>query len=334
MPAADTAGADWIVVIPVYRGYDETLAAVHAVLTAPQRTRFALHLVNDRSPDPALVAELERLAELGLFSFETNPVNLGFVKTCNRALRAFAGQEVVLLNADALVFGDWLDRMAAHARRDPKIATITPFSNNATICSYPLTNANNLVEPELDAAALDALAARTNAGRVSEVATGVGFCFFMSRTARDAVGIFDEEAFGRGYGEENDFCLRAAKAGFRNVLAEDIFALPSRRGVLRRSRCRRVRAGPEGAARQAPRLPRARRPAPAHRPGAARAHAARPRTPRALRRTTLHRDGVARARRRHRHAHPASRNAACRRGHRGRAPARRREEPLERRDHV
>ena len=224
VPAADTANADWIVVIPVYRGYDETLAAVHAVLTARQRTRVALHLVNDRSPDAALTAALEGLADDGLFSYETNPVNLGFVKTCNRALRAFADKEVVLLNADALVFGDWLDRMAAHARRDPTIATITPLSNNATICSYPSTNANNIVEPEVDAPTLDRLAAGANDGRVSELATGVGFCFFMSRASRQAIGLFDEEAFGRGYGEENDFCLRAAKAGFRNVLAEDIFA--------------------------------------------------------------------------------------------------------------
>ena len=223
-PAADTANADWIVVIPVYRGYDETLAAVHAVLTAPQTTRFALHLVNDRSPDAELTAALERLAGRGLFSYETNPLNLGFVKTCNRALRAFADREVVLLNADALVFGDWLDRMAAHARRDPTIATITPLTNNATICSYPSTNVNNIVEPEVDAPTMDRLAAQANRGRVSEVATGVGFCFFMSRASRQAIGLFDEEAFGRGYGEENDFCLRAAKAGFRNVLAEDIFA--------------------------------------------------------------------------------------------------------------
>ena len=223
VPATDVAGADWIVVIPVYRGYDETMAAVHAVLSAPQRVRFALHLVNDRSPDAELVAALERLAGQSLFSYEVNAQNLGFVKTCNRALRAFADKEVVLLNADALVFGDWLDRMVAHARRDPTIATITPLSNNATICSYPSVNANNLIEPEVDAAALDRLAATTNAGRVSDVPTGVGFCFFMSRASRRAIGLFDEEAFGRGYGEENDFCLRAAKAGFRNVLAEDIF---------------------------------------------------------------------------------------------------------------
>ena len=222
-PAADTAGADYVVIMPVYRGYDETLAAIHAVLVASQTTRFALHVIDDKSPDPKLAGTLADLAGRGLFSYEINATNLGFVKSCNRGLRAFADKEVVLLNADATVSGDWLDRIDAHARRDPRIATITPLSNNATICSYPVVNANNLIETECPADRLDALAAVCNAGRVSDIPTGVGFCFYMSRESRAAIGVLDDIAFGRGYGEENDFCLRAAKAGFRNVLAEDIF---------------------------------------------------------------------------------------------------------------
>lgn len=221
--AADTQAAECVVIMPVYKGYDETLAAIHAVLSSRQRTRFALHVINDVTPDAALDAKLAELAARKLFSYVRNETNIGFVKSCNRGLRAFPDVEVVLLNADAVVSGDWLDRMLAHARHDPSIATVTPLSNNATICSYPVVNGNNLVEPECSAAELDALAAACNAGRRSDVPTGVGFCFLMSRAGRDAVGILDEVAFGRGYGEENDYCLRAAKAGFRNVLAEDIF---------------------------------------------------------------------------------------------------------------
>ena len=223
IPAADIATADVVVIIPVYKGYDETLRAIHAVLVARQMTRFALHVINDVTPDPRLETTLTDLAGKALFSYSRNEVNLGFVKSCNRGLKRFADKQIVLLNADAQVFGDWLDRMLAHAARDPAIATITPLSNNATICSYPVLNANNVVEPGMNAEALDRLAATCNAGRLSDVPTGVGFCFFMSRASREAIGVFDEDAFGRGYGEENDFCLRAAKAGFRNVLAEDIF---------------------------------------------------------------------------------------------------------------
>lgn len=40
----------------------------------------------------------------------------------------------------------------------------------------------------------------------------------------DAIGGFDP-AFGAGYGEENDLCMRAAAAGWRNVLADDALVL-------------------------------------------------------------------------------------------------------------
>jgi GT2 family glycosyltransferase len=40
-----------------------------------------------------------------------------------------------------------------------------------------------------------------------------------------SLGGFDEALFGRGYGEENDFCRRAAKAGWRNVLCEDAYVV-------------------------------------------------------------------------------------------------------------
>ena len=222
-PAAAIDEAECVVIMPVYKGYGETLASIHAVLVAEQAIKFALHVINDVSPDAKLEAALTDLAGRGLFSYSKNDANLGFVKSVNLGLRRCSDKEVVLLNSDAIVFGDWLDRLVAHAKRDPTIATITPMSNNATICSYPLMNENNVIALECSAEELDQMAAHCNAGRISDIPTGVGFCFYMSRASRDALGLFDEQAFGRGYGEENDFCLRAAKAGLRNVLAEDVF---------------------------------------------------------------------------------------------------------------
>ena len=219
----EIASARCVVVMPVYRGYDETLAAIHAVLAARQTTPFALHVIDDHSPDTALSRMLAELNARGLFSLEVNAANFGFVSSVNAALCRFPDRTIILLNSDSKVAGDWIDRLVAHTDRDPTIATVTPFSNNATICSYPLINENNTIESEVDAASLDGFAAQANAGRTSEIPTGIGFCFLMTAASRAAVGLFDEDAFGRGYGEENDFCLRAAKAGFRNVLAEDVF---------------------------------------------------------------------------------------------------------------
>ncbi|MET0258486.1 MAG: glycosyltransferase, partial [Methylobacterium sp.] len=223
VPAADAGSATCIVLMPVHGGYHETLAAVHAVLAARQATRFALHVIDDCTPDADLAAALAAHAAAGLFVYEANRVNRGFVATVNAGLSRYPDRDVVLLNADTRVFGNWLDRILAHARRDPSIATITPLSNNATIASYPLRDVNNVIEMESDAEGLDALAAACNAGRTSEMLVGVGFCLFISAASRAVLGLLDTETFGRGYGEENDFCLRAAAAGFRNVLAEDVF---------------------------------------------------------------------------------------------------------------
>ena len=152
-------------IVPVYKGRGETLRAIHACLSAPQTTPFTLLAVNDRSPDPELTADLAELAGRGLFHLVENERNLGFVRSVNRALGLRQGRAVVLLNSDAQVFGDWLDRLVAHAepsdaetaeaRGRPPVGSVTPLSNNATICSYPRFNANNtmpleIARPELD----------------------------------------------------------------------------------------------------------------------------------------------------------------------------------------
>ncbi|MGU3666173.1 glycosyltransferase, partial [Methylobacterium sp. A49B] len=225
-PALPIADARVLVIVPVYKGRGETLRAIHACLSPPQATPFALLAVNDRSPDPQLTADLADLARRGLFHLVENEHNLGFVRSVNRALGLRQGRAVVLLNSDAQVYGDWLDRLVAHAEAEdarPPVASVTPLSNNATICSYPRFNANNTMPLEIERPELDRLAAQTNPGQAVPVPTGVGFCMLMTAQALDAVGTLDAEAFGKGYGEENDWCLRAIKAGFVNLLAEDVF---------------------------------------------------------------------------------------------------------------
>jgi glycosyltransferase involved in cell wall biosynthesis len=134
-------------------------------------------------------------------------------------------RDVVLLNSDALVFDGWLDRLAAAAGSAPDIGTVTPFSNNATICSYPAFPTDNPLPGDIAPAALDRLFARVNAGRTVDIPTAVGFCMYIRRDCLDDVGYFDADAFGRGYGEENDFCCRAAHRGWRHVLGADVFVV-------------------------------------------------------------------------------------------------------------
>lgn len=213
-----------VVILPVYKGYDETLSAVFHALKSRGRSLYSLLVINDCGPNVALNTELKRLSDMGLFDYVVNDANRGFVQTCNRGIQEFSdGRDVVLLNSDAYVPPGWFDRIIAHADSDDTIATITPLSNNATICSYPITDADNSQALELTPIALDALAAEINFGIHVETPTGVGFCFFMSRKAINQLGALDSVAFKLGYGEENDFSMRALEAGYKNVIATDIF---------------------------------------------------------------------------------------------------------------
>jgi len=211
------------IIIPVYRGYTETLHAIRAVLRAANETEANLVVIDDASPEAELSSALDTLSGKGLFTLLRNEVNKGFVGTVNRGMALHAGRDVVLLNSDTEVYDHWLDRLLAHAAPDQQLATITPLSNNATICSYPETLKNNHFHLGCSGADISEAAYAANKGGSVDVPTGVGFCFYIRRAALDAVGLFDEAAFKRGYGEENDFCVRASEAGWRNILATDVY---------------------------------------------------------------------------------------------------------------
>jgi GT2 family glycosyltransferase len=209
------------VIMPVYKGHAETLQAIDSVLRSSNTTSYEFIVINDCSPDEQLARDLAAIASQGHISLLTNAKNLGFVKTVNAALSLHPERDAVLLNSDTLVFGDWLDRLIAHAGR--QVATVTPFSNNASLCSYPRIFEDNPLPDGLSPRSADMLAARVNRGQSVDIPTGVGFCMYVSRRALDQAGSFDAKLFGKGYGEETDFCMRALDAGFHNLQALDVF---------------------------------------------------------------------------------------------------------------
>jgi GT2 family glycosyltransferase/glycosyltransferase involved in cell wall biosynthesis len=214
------------VVVPVYNAPADVRACIESVLAAT-RSGYRLILIDDGSSDPevaAFFAELER-RELPHVTLLRNDRNMGFTATANRAM-TLSRQDVVLLNSDTEVSDGWLDALARCAASDPRIGTITPFSNNAEICSFPAFCENNPMPSPDDREHTASALARAAVPTYPDLPTGVGFCLYIKRALIDAIGTFDP-AFGAGYGEENDFCMRAARAGFRNVLCDDAFVAHS-----------------------------------------------------------------------------------------------------------
>jgi len=224
VPPPSRREGDPYVVVPVYQGRAETLACILSVLDADPHVD--LIVIDDASPDEGLRDALEAVAARGLITLLHNEQNLGFGPTVNRGMAFDRERDVVLLNSDTCVYGDWLDRLVRAARRPAPeggvVGTVTPLTNNGELASYPRWVNDNPHRLELEHVELDRLAAEVNAGLAIEVPTGVGFCLYIRRDCLDEIGDFDDR-FAAGYGEENEFCLRAAGAGWANVVAADTF---------------------------------------------------------------------------------------------------------------
>jgi len=220
-----------MVVLPIYDGLDETQRCVNSTLASlsAQRNTIKLILINDASPNATLtewlrtvVAEFDSKKAFDVQLIE-NATNKGFVATVNIGMKLNNEDDIILLNSDTEVSSDWVDRLVDAAYSDDSIATVTPFSNNAEICSFPKICEDNAFPLGLSAADIDKSMAALQGGNVVDMPTGVGFCMYIRRDALSQVGYFDEETYGRGYGEENDFCVKASRCGWRNVLCTNVF---------------------------------------------------------------------------------------------------------------
>ncbi len=157
-----------------------------------------------------------------------NESAVGYTRAANQGLRAASGDYLVLLNSDTIVAEDWLDRLVMCADSDPQIGLVGPLSNTASWQSVP-----NVVENG-DWAANEIPEGRTVNDVAGLVARNVGrayprigflngFCLLVKREVIEQVGYFDEDVFGEGYGEENDYCVRVRKAGLTPAVADDTY---------------------------------------------------------------------------------------------------------------
>ncbi|MBN2855447.1 MAG: glycosyltransferase [Halothiobacillaceae bacterium] len=218
------------IIVPVYKGISETKFCLESVWQSCNTHSYRLIVINDCSPDIDLTKWLRQLSvdrpEIVLIE---NEINQGFVSSVNIGMGFSESSDVILLNSDTEVFNDWLDRLAAHAYSSGagahSIATVTPFSNNAAICSYPFFCKDNKIPVGWSAKELDSIFSDSNKFKCIDIPTAVGFCMYIRRDALVDIGFFDEKNFGKGYGEENDFSMRASDMGWRNVQALDVFVL-------------------------------------------------------------------------------------------------------------
>ncbi len=228
------------VIIPIYNAYEEVAACLESILLyTPKNARIII--IDDASPDPRISSLLEKHACVEQFEIYHNTRNLGYTKTVNRGIDLAGESDVVFLNSDTRVTAGWTRRLTMAAYATPDIGTVTPLSNNAGAFSVPKQGENEVHEAGLDA--YSSALCRLSQRLYPEAPTGNGFCLYVRRACLKDVGMLDDEGFPRGYGEENDFCLRATQAGWRHVIDDTTYIFHVRTASFGSSKADHIKAG-------------------------------------------------------------------------------------------
>lgn len=213
------------IIVPIYNAYEFTEECIKSIIKNTDLNKHTVVLINDKSPDekilPMLLKYKSENQDKNIVVLD-NEENMGFVKTVNKGMQ-YSENDVVLLNSDTEVTKNWIEKIQECAYSNEYIATVTPLTNNGTICSVPNFGIDNDLPENMSLEEYAEMIEKISKNRYPELTTGNGFCMYIKRNVIDELGLFDDETFGKGYGEENDFCYRALDHGYINVLCDNTF---------------------------------------------------------------------------------------------------------------
>lgn len=214
------------IVVCVHNALDDVKRCLYSIIHYTKQP-YSIIVVDDGSREETKLF-LEKMASSQNISLIRNESARGYTFAANQGLKASKADYVVLLNSDTIVTQYWIDKMVACADSDARIGLVGPLSNTASWQSIPTIEqdgdwSDNELPSHLTIADMGAIVEKHSAHTYPRIPFLNGFCMMIKRDLINQIGYFDEENFGRGYGEENDYCLRAQKQGWLLAIADDVY---------------------------------------------------------------------------------------------------------------
>jgi GT2 family glycosyltransferase/2-polyprenyl-3-methyl-5-hydroxy-6-metoxy-1,4-benzoquinol methylase len=213
-PAPDLSAVKVSIVMLTWNRLDVTRPAIES-LRAQTTQPYELIVVDNGSTDetPAYLDTLEREGVRVIRNAENRGVAAGW----NQGLRVATGDCLMVLNNDVLVAGDWLQRMVRAAYTIPRVGMVGCRASSIGGPQQLLPDYQDTAEFPLFARRYAELADAT----WFEIPRVVAVAMLWRRDVYERLGDFDEQ-FGPNL-EDDDYCLSALAAGYRNVIANDAF---------------------------------------------------------------------------------------------------------------
>ena len=212
----------------VHNSPNEVRACLASLLAA-RRPQDKIVIVDDASDGPtaALLDEFVRAHEgVRLIRSEQNR---GYTRSANDVLRNSQSDWVILLNSDTIVPSEALRKLIVCGEQFSQTGIVGPLSNAASWQTVPkMTGPDgkfliNKIPDPLTVEDMDRICEELSDKIPLFVPLVNGFCYALRRAVTRSIGYFDENSFPLGYGEEDDFCLRAGAAGYLCSIATDAY---------------------------------------------------------------------------------------------------------------
>ena len=213
------------IIIPVHNALEHAQRCLRS-LVAVTKPPFRAIVIDDGS-DHETQVWLKAFTNENEMELIRHDSATGYTISVNEGIRSSDSRFVVLLNSDTQVTEGWLDGLVA-AAEGSDVGMAGPLSNTASWQSIPEYEKDGDWHPNplpkgMDVDAYAQVLRRSSGRCYPEMPFLNGFCLLLRRQMLDEIGLFDEDAFAMGYGEENDLALRARKAGWRLRLADDVY---------------------------------------------------------------------------------------------------------------
>lgn len=210
------------IIIPVYNAPAKLELCLESVLRHTEGHWRAI-VIDDCSTNPEVHDVLSQYEQYERFVLMKHTENMGFSGTVNEGVLAAGRDDVIFLNADTRVTPGWLPGILTAASSQPKVATVTAMSDRAGAFSAPEIGFNNPLPEGIDEIEYAKTFRQYSQALYPHVPTGNGFCMYINREALDECGLMDKDIFIKAYGEENDFCMRALRRGWKHLVDDTTY---------------------------------------------------------------------------------------------------------------
>ena len=204
------------IIIPVYGALPYLEQCINSILKDTKHP-YNLIIIDDGN-DPLMKEYLRTIKSARIIA---NDKKLEWVKSCNIGIEN-SENDVVLLNSDTLVTEGWLEKMDRCAYSDSRIGVVNPLSNDALFLSIPDSSVFNAIPVGFTLESFAGLVSELSESRYPSIPTVLGFCLLIKREIFNRIGVLDEK-LEVGYGEDDDFCMRAKREGYEAVCCDDAF---------------------------------------------------------------------------------------------------------------